>query len=85
MLRVVLLLSDNFERSTAELIENLPSITNLDTLIEAINKVEGNDILKKENCDDLIRVYPINDFTTDCNDQIIDLDTCWVTYVNFND
>ena len=85
MLRVVLLLSDNFERSTAELIENLPSITNLDTLIEAINEVEGNDILKRENCDTLIQEYPIDEFTTACNDQIIDLDSYWVTYVNFND
>lgn len=84
MLKIVLLSMNDFERSTAELIENLPSITNLDTLIETINDTEGSEILKKENSDTLIQVYTIGDFTTACNDQIIDLDSYWMTYVNFN-
>lgn len=85
MLRVVLLSTDHFERSTAENIQNLPSIKNLDTLIKALNEEEKRDVVKKANSDEIIKVYPINDFITACNDGFVDLESSWITYVKFND
>jgi hypothetical protein len=85
MLKIVLLSIDKFVLSTAENIAMNHSIVNLDTLITALNEQEKRNVVKKDNSDEIIQVYSISDFATACNDNVIDLDSYWVTYVKYKD
>jgi hypothetical protein len=79
MLKIVLLSVDKFSLSTAENIAMKHSIVNLDTLITALNEQEKRNVVKKANSDEIIQVYSISDFATACNDNVIDLDSYWVS------
>jgi hypothetical protein len=85
MLKIVLLAIDKFDLSTAENIAMNHSIVNLDTLITALNEQEKRNVVKKDNSDEIIQVYSISDFATACNDNVIDLDSYWLTYVKYKD
>lgn len=64
----------NDGRAVAELIQDRP-FESIQAVAEVVNK-EGNTLC----CD--IQVMSLSQFMDDCNDEAIDLDTVWVTYVN---
>ena len=84
MIKVVLLSVNELERSTAESIENMDSVNNIETLIEAINEAEDKNVLTKDNYIGIIEIYSLSDFADACNDQIINLNDWWVSYVDFS-
>jgi hypothetical protein len=85
MLKIVLLSVDKFSLSTAENIRVKHSIVNLDTLITALNEEEKRDVVKKPNSDTIIQVYDMENFADACNEQMINLDDWFVTYVKYKD
>jgi hypothetical protein len=83
--RVVLIPVDRYSngRKVANLIqgERLPSIADVKKIVESngVGRDEGNG----DAFDDLeILVYEMNNFMEDCNEQQINLEHFWVSYVH---
>jgi len=72
-LNVVLLEVDSFNRKTAENIEN-QTFKTLNALIKKVRKEET----EKGGS---INVLPLSDFIDSCNNQEIELEGVWVSYV----
>ena len=77
MIRVVLLSVDRFEKSTAEEIKFLGLINSFGDLKHHLQRIEGDFDVED------VTVYDLEDFADACNEQHVDLESVWLTYVEY--
>ncbi|MGL5691067.1 MAG: hypothetical protein ACRDD8_09625 [Bacteroidales bacterium] len=76
----ILLFPIEFDRTDVEKIENRTFETGAD-LLKEIQQLQYNDEIKITSLDD-IKVYELTDYMDACNNEEVDTDGTWITYVN---
>lgn len=77
MIKVVLLSVDRFEKSTAEEIKFSGLINSFADLKQQLQRIEGDFDMED------VTVYSLEDFAVACNEQYVDLESVWLTYVEY--